>query len=48
MIVELFLNVLIYICQVGMESEGFAIYDAMMRMKAEVLYIYYLQLISAI
>ena len=48
MIVELFLNVLIYICQVGMESEGFAIYDAMMRMKAEVLYIYYLQLISSI
>lgn len=31
-----------------MESEGFAIYDAMMRMKAEVLYIYYLQLISSI
>ncbi|CAN6295132.1 unnamed protein product [Urochloa humidicola] len=29
---------------VGMESEGFAIYDAMMRMKAEVLCIFYLQL----
>jgi hypothetical protein len=48
MIVELSFNVLVYICQVGMESEGFAIYDAMMRMKAEVLYIYYLQLISSI
>jgi hypothetical protein len=31
-----------------MESEGFAIYDAMMRMKAEVLYTHHLQFISSI
>lgn len=48
MIAKLFFNIIVNICQVGMESEGFAIYDAMMRMKAEVLYIHHLQFISSI